>query len=116
MSFIKAAHAATIDLGEITGVGQFQTADAPIHGAELFVSRLVAVITAAAGIAFLFYFLTGALSWITAGSDKGKVEGAQKAMTNAAIGLIAVIVSYFIAGIVGEVIGIPILSPAQILQ
>lgn len=108
---------AQIDLGPITGVGKFQQASSnPLSDTEKFISILVAAITAAAGIAFLFYFLIGALNWVTAGGEKGKVDSAQKTMTNAAIGLIAVIVSYFIAGIVGTVLNIDVLNPATILK
>ncbi len=116
MSIIPSAYAATIPLGPIGGVGKFQIVSAtPVTDFQLFASVIVGAITAAAGIAFLFYFLTGALTWITSGGEKGKVETAQKQMTNAAIGLIAVIVSYFIAGIVATILDVPLLSPADFL-
>lgn len=116
MKLIKPAHAA-IDLGEITGIGKYQetASGSPITGTQEFISVMVGVLTAVAGIAFLIYFIIGALTWVTSGGEKGKVESAQKTMTNAAIGLVAVIVAYFIAGIVGTVLDIPILNPAEFL-
>lgn len=83
---------------------------------ETFISKMVGMLTAVAGIAFLLYFLIGALSWITAGGDKGKTDSAQKQMTNAAIGLIAVVVAYFIAAIISFVLGIDFLNPITILH
>ncbi len=105
---------ATLNLGNITGTGQYQQAPTPTM-LETFISSMVGILTAVAGIAFLLYFMLGALSWITAGGDKGKTESAQKQMTNAAIGLIAIVVAYFIAAIIGGVLGIDILQPIKIL-
>lgn len=108
--------AQSVGFGPISGVGRFQDITNPLTQAENFISLIVGVITAIAGIAFLIYFVTGALTWITSGGDKSKTEQAQKTMSNAAIGLVAVIVAYFIAGIVGTVLDIPILNPSQIFQ
>lgn len=64
---------------------------------------------------FLIYFIVAALSWITAGGEKGKIESARNSMTNAALGLIIVIASYAIVGIVGGVLGLNILNPIQVI-
>lgn len=110
-------YAASVDLGPITGVGKFQedvTTD-PGSTLESFISTIVGVLTVIAGLAFLLYFLLGGLTWITAGGDKNNTAKAQKQMTDAAIGLIIVVVAYFIAGVVGTVLGLDILNPAQLL-
>lgn len=105
-------------LGNITGVGKFQTEAGANAGSllEKFVSTIIGVLTVVAGLAFLIYFLMGGLTWITAGGDKNNTAKAQKQMTDAAIGLIVVIVAYFIAGIIGTVMGLDILNPASMLQ
>ncbi len=104
-------------LGEITGIGKFQTGlSDPASNLETFISTIVGVLTVVAGLGFLLYFLLGGLTWITAGGDKNNTAKAQKQMTDATIGLIVVVVAYFIAGIVGFVLGIDILKPADMLK
>lgn len=103
-------------LGSITGVGQFQsgTSDTSIVGKLL--SSLITTVTVIGGLAFVVYFFIGALKWITAGGDKGKVAEAQAGMTQGAIGLIAIVASYFVVGIVGNVLGLDIFNPITTLQ
>ena len=94
--FIPTIHAADIPLGSgITGTGPFQ-----------------AVLDQGATQT---HFTIGGLKWITAGGDKAKVSEAQTQMTQAAIGLIVIVVSFFIIGIVGAVLGIDILNPFKTL-
>ncbi|PWU23750.1 hypothetical protein C5B42_01845 [Candidatus Cerribacteria bacterium 'Amazon FNV 2010 28 9'] len=81
-----------------------------------FLSSFLGFLTTLAGLMFLIYFIFAALEWITAGGEKGKIEHARQQMVNAALGLIIVIAAYGIAGIIGGVLGIDILSPARILQ
>lgn len=116
MNIIKSAHA--IKLGRIEGIGENQDFGGRFSAAtrlEALISTLVGALTAIAGIAFLIYFLLGALNWITAGGDPTKVEKAQKTMTSAIIGLIAVIVAYFIVSIVGTILDIDILNPSKLI-
>lgn len=80
------------------------------------ISTFLGFLTTLAGLMFLIYFIFAALSWITAGGDKSKVEHARQQMTNAALGLIIVIAAYGIAGIIGKVLGIDILNPIPILN
>lgn len=81
-----------------------------------YASSIFGFLTIVAGLAFMLYFVLGAVKWITSGGDKGQVESARDQMTAAAIGLIAVIASYTIAGIVSLVLGINILNPGMELQ
>jgi hypothetical protein len=119
MSFqiIQPAFAAgSVDLGDVVGVGPFQQIiGSPASTLETLVSRILGVLTGVASLAFIIYFVLGALNWITAGGDKAKIESAQKQMVNAITGLVIVVIAYFIAGIIGFVLGIPILNPAQII-
>jgi len=109
------AFAQDIDLGPITGTGQFQTANA---GAQLgnFISTTINMITVVAGLAFILYFAVGGLKWITSSGEKARAEEAKTELTQAAIGLIVVAVSYFIVGIIGGVVGINILNPCKLLD
>lgn len=80
-----------------------------------FFSTLIGFLTGLAGLMFMLYFILAALSWITAGGEKGKIESAKSQMTNAAIGLIIVVATYAIVGVVGGVLGLDILNPGKTL-
>lgn len=83
---------------------------------EKLISNVLVVLTVVAGISFVLYFLLGGLNWITAGGDKGKIDKAKGMMTNGAIGLIVIAVSYGITFIVGKALGIDILNPGTIIN
>ncbi len=83
---------------------------------EKLISNVLVVLTLVGGIAFILYFLLGGLNWITAGGDKGKIEKAKGMMTNGAIGLIVIAVSYAIIWIVGKALGIDVLEPGKALN
>ncbi len=105
-----------IDLGNITGTGTFQNiTGSPKEQLGNFLSTLITTITVVGSLAFVVYFTIGGLKWIIAGGDKAKVGEAQAQMTQAAVGLIAIVASFFIVGIVGSVLGIDILNPFNTL-
>ena len=118
MTLIKSAHAAMDLGGDITGVGPFQnlmTSGGVETQTGVFISSLLGTITVVGGLAFLVYFFLGALRWIVAGGDKGKVAESQASMTQGLIGLVAIVAAYFIIGIVGGVLGLDILNPLSVL-
>ena len=119
IKFIPTIHAADIPLGSgITGTGPFQAVlDQGATQTQLgtLLSNLITTVTVVGSLAFVVYFTIGGLKWITAGGDKNKVSEAQTQMTQAAIGLIVIVVSFFIIGIVGAVLGIDILNPFKTL-
>ena len=86
-----------------------------LSSAEKLISNALAVLTIVGGIMFTFYFLLGGLTWITGGGQKDKVEKAKGMMTNGAIGIIIITVSYSITWIISKVIGVNVLTPAQTL-
>lgn len=104
---------AQVELGTIKGTGGFQTGDYTLL--NKFISTIIGVITVVAGLAFLLYFAIGGLKWITSSGEKARAEEAKTELTQAAIGLIVVAVSYFIAGIIGGVVGIDIFNPLKVL-
>lgn len=83
---------------------------------ELIISNALAVLTIVGGITFVVYFLLGGVNWITAGGKQDKIETAKGMMTNGAIGLIIILVSYALVWIIGKVLGLDILNPATVLQ
>lgn len=118
---IPPAYAGEFFLGNIKGVGPFQDI-IPTNGRITtkdrlgnFLSQLITVLTVVAAIAFVLYFVLAAFKWITSGGDKNTVAEAKTQMTQAVIGLIAVVAAIFIVGLIGKILGIDILNPGQLI-
>ncbi len=77
---------------------------------------VIGFLTIIAALWFIFVFITAGYSWITAGGDKGKLEEAQKKITNAVIGLLIVVTATIIIGVIGKILGLDILNPGDILD
>lgn len=75
-----------------------------------FLSNLMGFITTLGGLFFIVYFVIGAFQWISAGSDSGKVEKAQTRIKNAILGLIVMILSYSLIGMIGQLIGLDLIN------
>lgn len=89
------------------------TIDTAGSSVENIFSLIIGFLTVLAGLAFLLYFVFGGLQWVLAGGDQGKVDSAKKQMTNGAIGLIIIVVSYGIVAVVSSVLGLNILAPGE---
>ena len=71
------------------------------------IGKIVHLVISGAGIAFLLYLLWGGLDWILSGGEKEKIEKARLKITHAVIGLIIVVISYTIFGLLaGDILGI----------
>ncbi len=79
-------------------------------------SQIIGVMTAIAALWFIFTLFTGAISWISAGSDKQALDNAKKKITNGIIGLFIVIAAYALIGIIGYFLGIDILNVVDLLN
>lgn len=107
--------------GEFTAISPYSTAESGGTGswdsqtAEL-ISVILSLLVTIAGIAFILYFIIGALTWVTAGGKTEQVDKAKSQMTNAATGLVAVVAAYGIAAIISGVLGINILSLAGLAE
>ncbi len=62
---------------------------------RIFIQLWNVIITVGA-IIVIFMFLWGAIEWITAGGDSGKIQSAQKRLTHAALGLFLLVMSFAI--------------------
>lgn len=99
------------DLGLEGGVG----ADAP-STFETAISTTVGVLSAIAGVYFIIILVLGAISWMSAGPDKAKLEEAQGKIRSGIIGLVMVIAAIFVANIIGFILGFDILlNPTAII-
>jgi hypothetical protein len=108
--------AAKVNVGTITGdgpLGNNTAIMAPTTTLAAVISLIIGFLTIVGSLWFIFQFFTGALNWITAGSDKDGISKAQRRMTNALIGLVVLILSYALIGLVGQLFGIEILNLAN---
>jgi len=76
-------------------------------------SNTFGIFTIIGGVMFILYFILGGLSWISSSGKPEKVQKAQDQMISAGIGLIIIVASYGISFIIGKVLGIEILNPAD---
>lgn len=76
----------------------------------------IGIITIVAFIWFLYLLVTGAISYMTAGGDKAKIEEAKQKLFTALIGLILVISAVFLVQLIGWLFGIDILNIGGLLN
>jgi len=105
-------------LGPITGFskGFFKTTSQPANRFELIISNVITVFTIFGSIAFLLWFIIGALNWITSGSNTEQLNKAKQQMSTATVGLFVLVLSYSIIFVLSKLTGLNILNPAQIIK
>lgn len=80
---------------------------------EHFVSNMIGLLTILGGLIFVFYFVMGGVNWITAGGEQAKVTKARDQMVEAVIGMVVIVISYGLMGVVGGIVGFDFLHPAK---
>lgn len=106
-------------LGEVSGFtgGFFTTAGGYPQGRFAFlVSNIITVFTIFAGLAFLFWFVAGALTWTTSGDNPEQITKAKNQMGTAVAGLFITVLSYAIIFILGKLTGFEILNVETIIS
>ncbi|MBU1104286.1 hypothetical protein L6255_04020 [Candidatus Parcubacteria bacterium] len=99
----------TTNYGNLNPVGYFGSA---IKTGQ-FVSVIITVITVVAGLYFLVNLAMGGLSYATSAGDEKELAKARKTLSNALLGFLLVVSSYFISGYVALRLGMQdILKPA----
>jgi hypothetical protein len=73
------------------------------------VSRVLLFAAAFAGLIFFVQLITSGFNLMTAAGDPGKIQAAQKSLTNGTIGLVVVISAFFLAQILATLLGLSIL-------
>lgn len=89
------------------------TTDGVLSNLELFISNIIGFLTVLAGLFFIFYFILAAFNWVTAGGEQSKLQKARDQMINGVIGLILIVAAYGVIGLIGSVIGLDLLNPAD---
>lgn len=87
------------------GTGALAT---PGDGITLFaklLSSMIGLMTIIGIIWFVFVFITGAIGIIGAGGDKQALESAKKKISTGLIGLVVVIIAFFILDLIGYLLG-----------
>lgn len=88
--------------------------------AEFFtdtISRLIGVLTIIAGIWFIFNFIAGAISFMTAGGSEDGIKKATAKITQSLIGLTVVIAAYAVISLLSELLGFPnLLQPQEAIK
>jgi len=80
------------------------------------ISRIIGIMTIIAGIWFIFQFIIGAYSYMTAGGEQQKMTNATKKITSALIGLIVVVAAYAIMSLLGQLLGFEFLNLAPLIE
>ncbi len=97
-----------IDQG-LPGTADVDTADyAGAFGVIL--GNIMSFVMVIAALAVLLYLIWGAVEWITAGGDSGKVEKARTKMMNAIIGIIVLSAVTAIFMLIQEFLGLELLD------
>lgn len=82
-SFFSAAFATTYQVDDFAAGTQVSQADS-----NTIIGKIVGIVFVIAAILAFAYLIYGAISWITSGGDKAKVEAARNHLTSAVIGLL----------------------------
>ncbi len=83
---------------------------------DSIISNMLGLFTIVGALIFVIYFLIAAVEWISAGGDAGKVSSARDKMTQGVIGLIILVASYAILGLIGSIVGLDLIDPKTQLQ
>ena len=98
------------DLGNPLSGGSAAIPSTPDTSPSVFnriISTTVGLLTVIASIYFLFLVITAAISWMSAGGDKGKIEDARQRLTNGVIGLAITVAAVFLLSYLGPLLGLP---------
>lgn len=79
-------------------------------------SNIIGSITILGGLFFVVYFFMGAFGWISAGGDSGKIEKARGQMIQGVLGLLVMVISYSLIGIISSIIGLDLINIEETLE
>ena len=91
---VPASHVSGMDLGN-SYMTQVQSG-AGIGSATMpqVIGKVIKVILSILGLVALVLFIIGGFQWMTSGGNKEKIQGAQKLMGAAVIGMVIIIIAY----------------------
>ncbi len=89
-------------------LGLFNPAS-PGNSLSLVIARILLFATIVSGLIFFVKLMMAGFSYLTSAGDSNKIQAATKEITNATIGLLIVISTFFLAQIIQVVLGIKII-------
>jgi uncharacterized membrane protein len=106
------------NLGTFNGIGGISNVDPATSPAAFtkVMSTALGILTVIAGLFFLFRLITAAFKWIGAGGNKDSLSSAQKQITSSLIGLVIVVLSYALVGLIGSILGLNILNLTPLIN
>ncbi len=106
-------------LGSFQPVNKFgqnsNTQDGALTNMESFISQILGLITVIGSVFFVVSFFLAALSCVTAQGDSGKISKSRDQMIQGVVGLVIIIGSYGIIGLISTIVGLNLLSPKEAL-
>jgi hypothetical protein len=85
-------------------------AENPLNNLVVFISNTIGFITILGGLFFIVYFVLGTFAWITSGGDSGKIEKAREKMLQGVLGIVILVISYSLIGIIGTIVGVDLIN------
>lgn len=76
------------------------------------ISSIVGIMTIIAAIWFIVQFISGAVSIISSGGDKAKLQEARNRITSGVIGIVITVAAIFIIQVLSQLIGVDLLKGA----
>lgn len=110
------------DIGTIEPIVKARAPEVTKDGAgfiaslELYLSDIIGLITALAALFFIVYAFLAAFQMAAAGGDSGKVTKAKDRLTWGVLGLVLIVATYSIIGLIGSLVGISILDPGAMIN
>jgi hypothetical protein len=102
--------------GVVNGLGSLSDTSDVFASFDNAVSFFVGILTLIASLWFLFILITGGLSYMTAGDDKGRLEDARQRITLGLVGLTVIVSAVFLIGLFAYLLGIDFLNPGSLLE
>ena len=109
-------------IGQGTGFGPWAskfwaspTIDTASSSFVKIISNIIGIMTIISGIWFIFMFITGAFSFLTAGGNSENISKATKKIGTSLIGLVVVVAAYAILSLLGQILGFDLLNPQDII-
>lgn len=109
----------TTALPDLSGFsdGLFKTAGStPDTRLTQVISNIVGVLTIFGGLAFLTWFVIGAVQWTASGGNPEQMNKAKSQMSTAVAGLFVLILSMSVVWILGKVTGLDILNLEDLIK
>jgi len=78
----------------------------PVSSLEKVLSSFIGFLSIVAIIWFTFQIIIASYNYISSQGDKGKIEQAQKSITNSVLGLIIALIAIFLASFIAKILGI----------